>query len=426
MFVDGINYLLSLSFPAFVVMFWHFFVLELPRFVLAGIAVCIATVLKRNEPPHRPPIRRPRISVLLPGHNEADNLPRAIMSMREQTLPPDQIVVVDDGSTDDSVAVANALMQDGLIDVVRTSHVRGGKSAAANLGLAACTGDIVIIADADTTYDCAAFEYLIAEFDDPKTGAVAGNLGARNANISLATCWQAIQYQISIGLGRQVSDMLGVLFIVSGAFGAFRRQALEQVGGWSVGPGEDAELTNKIRRAGWRIRFAPEAWSLTDVPETFGQLARQRLRWDRSLIRMRWRRYRVFLDPTDARFRLSNALGTIDILFFQAFLSLSFVLYLIWLFEVYGSFGWVIAVVNLLAYSVFGIFGFVMAQIACPRPAVMGLWPYVIGYGVFNSLFLRLVRLVACFDELIFRRSFEDNYVPRRVRHAARKSRQDR
>ncbi|RCK20834.1 hypothetical protein TH8_18585 [Thalassospira profundimaris] len=422
MFVDGINYLLSLSFPAFFVMFWHFFLLELPRFMLAGVAVCIATVFRRSDETSSSQLRRARISVLLPGHNEADNLPRAIMSMREQTLPPDQIVVVDDGSTDNSVEVANILKDDGLIDVVRTCHVRGGKSAAANLGLEACTGDIVIIADADTTYDCTAFEILVREFDDPKTGAVAGNLGARNAEVSLATRWQAIQYQISIGLGRQVSDMLGVLFIVSGAFGAFRRQALEQVGGWSVGPGEDAELTNKIRRAGWRIRFAPDAWSLTDVPETFWQLARQRLRWDRSLIRMRWRRYRVFLDPTDARFRLSNALGTIDILFFQAFLSFSFVIYLVWLFEVYGSFGWVIAVVNLLAYSAFGIAGFAMAQIASPRSSTVRLWPYVIGYGIFNSLFLRFVRLVACFDELIFRRSFDDNYVPRRVRRAARDS----
>ncbi|MFC4235426.1 glycosyltransferase [Thalassospira xianhensis] len=425
MFVDGINYLLSLSFPAFFAMFWHFFLLELPRFVLAGIAVCIAAIFRRRSVSPGPPLVRPRISVLLPGHNEAENLPRAIMSMREQTVPPDQIVVVDDGSTDDSVAVATALQKDGLIDVVRSIQVRGGKSAAANLGLAECSGDIVIIADADTTYDCDAFEKLIAGFNDPKIGAVAGNLGVRNPDISLATRWQAIQYQISIGLGRQVSDMLGVLFIVSGAFGAFRRQALEQIGGWSVGPGEDAELTNKIRRAGWQVQFAPEAWCLTDVPETFAQLARQRLRWDRSLVRMRWRRFRVFLDPTDAQFRLSNALGTIDILFFQALLSLSFVIYLIWLFDVYGSFGWIIAVVNLLAYSLFGIAGFAMARIAAPNARVAGLWPYVLGYGVFNSLFLRFVRLVACFDELIFRRSFDDNYVPRRVRHAARRSRVD-
>ena len=100
-------------------------------------------------------------------------------------------------------------------------------------------------------------------------------------------------------------------------------------------------------------------------------------------------------------------------------------IYLIWLFEVYGSFGWIIAVVNLLAYSAFGIIGFAMAQIASPRPAIGRLWLYVIGYGLFNTLFLRFVRLVACFDELIFRRSFDDNYVPRRVRHAARETRAD-
>ena len=135
MFVDGINYLLSLSFPAFFAMFWHFFLLELPRFVIAGIAVCVATMVRHRSVVPGLPLVRPRISVLLPGHNEAENLPRAIMSMREQTIPPDQIVVVDDGSTDDSVAVATALQKDGLIDVVRSTQVRGGKSAAPNLGL---------------------------------------------------------------------------------------------------------------------------------------------------------------------------------------------------------------------------------------------------------------------------------------------------
>ncbi|WP_256376841.1 glycosyltransferase [Thalassospira sp. MCCC 1A01428] len=409
-------------------MFWHFFLLELPRFVLAALTVSIVSVYQqvrsRGALPARP-FLQPSVSVLLPGHNEAANLERSIMSMREQTCPPDQIVVVDDGSIDNTLTVARRLQKAGLVDVVRSAGVRGGKSSAANLGLTRCTGDLIIIADADTTYDCDAFERLIMPFSDPSVGAVAGNLGLRNPDHSLATIWQAIQYQISIGLGRQVSDMLGILFIVSGAFGAFRRKALVQCGGWSVGPGEDAELTNKIRRAGWKVRFARNSWGLTDAPETFSQLARQRLRWDRSLIRMRWRRFRVFMKPGDDAFHITNALGTIDILFFQAFLSFSFVIYLVWLVEVYGAFGWIIATVNLIAYSAFGVAGYALALLASPRKGMGRFWIYVFGYGLFNSVFLRAVRLYACFDELIFRHSFDDNYVPRRVRQAARRAGDD-
>jgi cellulose synthase/poly-beta-1,6-N-acetylglucosamine synthase-like glycosyltransferase len=105
-------------------------------------------------------------------------------------------------------------------------------------------------------------------------GAVSGSLGVRNASASLITRHQAIEYAIGIALGRIVQDSLGILSIVSGAFGAFRRAALEQVGGQDVEVGEDADLTMKLRRAGWRIRFAPDAHALTDAPETVSALMR--------------------------------------------------------------------------------------------------------------------------------------------------------
>jgi len=64
---------------------------------------------------------------------------------------------------------------------------------------------------------------------------------------------------ITISLGRRLSDLLGILMISSGAFAAFRRDAVIAVGCWDVGPGEDANMTLKLRRAGWKVRFAPEA-----------------------------------------------------------------------------------------------------------------------------------------------------------------------
>src|SRR4029450_4604104 len=102
-----------------------------------------------------------------------------------------------------------------------------------------------------------------------------GNLGVRNASASLLTRHQAVEYALGISLGRRIADALGTPPIVSAAFGAFRRSAIDQVGRQDVEVGEDADLTMKLRRAGWRIRFAPEAVALTDGPGTLTQLRGQ-------------------------------------------------------------------------------------------------------------------------------------------------------
>ncbi|MGE4218432.1 MAG: glycosyltransferase family 2 protein [Alphaproteobacteria bacterium] len=325
-------------------------------------------------------------------------------------------MIVDDGSSDGMAAVAERLKEDGLVDVVLSTRIRGGKSAAANLGFGYCTGDIVMIADADTTYDRNAFEELLWPFADPAMGAVSGNLGVRNMTASVLTRWQAVQYLVSISLGRRVSDMFGILFIVSGAFGAFRRTAIESVGGWDVGPGEDADLTIKMRRAGWRVRFAPEAWSLTDVPETTRVLVNQRMRWNRSLVRIRMRKFGGIFDPTQAAFSLRDALGTADILFFQAGLALSFLVYLVWLFATYGSFAWVLIGAVSVVYMTMGTLAFMAAAAVSGWYGKLALLPYAVTYGLFNAYFLRFVRLAAYVDELIWRKSYRDDYVPLRVR----------
>ena len=109
-----------------------------------------------------------------------------------------------------------------------------------------------------------------------------------------------------------VQDVLGILSIVSGAFGAFRRSAIEEVGGQDVEVGEDADLTMKLRRAGWRIRFAPGAHALTDVPETVSALIAQRLRWDRGLITIWMRKLRGVFDPRQSTFRLIDVVALTD------------------------------------------------------------------------------------------------------------------
>ncbi len=164
------------------------------------------------------------------------------------------------------------------------------------------------------------------------------------------TRFQAIEYLISISLGRRVSDVLGVLSIVSGAFGAFRREALHAVGGYDVEVGEDADLTLKLIWAGWRIAFAHEARASTDAPETFSALVHQRLRWDRGVITIWGRKYRRALDPHYANFTLGMTLILADVFLFEALLSVAMIVYLFWLFLTFGSFGWVLLVATMSIY----------------------------------------------------------------------------
>ena len=417
--VDAIDVLDQLDGFTMASLFWHMILFEVPRYFLGSLAVFLTCFFDRHPDARKIPDFT--VSVLLPGHNEADNLRKSVVSIREQTIPPDQIVIVDDGSTDGMSRIARQLRSEGLADVVLSTARRGGKSAAANLGLGVCTGDIILIADADTTYDRDAFENLLREFADPRVGAVAGNLGVRNPDSSVVARLQAIQYLISISLGRRITDMLGILYIVSGAFGAFRRDAIIGVGAWDVGPGEDADITMKLRRAGWRVRFAPDAWGLTDVPESAGAFARQRLRWNRSVIRIRLRKFRSLLDPRSPQFSVSDALGILDILLFQVVLAASFVIYLVWLVVEYADFAPIILLLTSLVYVVAGMGAFLLANAVSGRHAKPGLFPYALIYGLFNSYFLRFVRLTAYLDELVFRRSYSDNYVPSTVRRQTEK-----
>ena len=415
----AIEYLAQQDAASLIAMFWYLIFLEMPRYVISAQVIALSRLVDGGDLPAGDDGKPPpalSVSVLIACHNAAAKLPFAARSIAEQTIGRSQLVVIDDGSTDDIAATAEALRAEGLIDVFLSTDIRCGKAAALNLGLAHCTGDIIVTADADTSYDRDAFEMLLRRFADPAVGGVAGNLAVRNWRDNLLTRWQAIQYLISISLGRQVNAMLEILFIVSGAFGAFRREAIVTVGGWDVGPGDDSNLTAKIRRAGWRIRFAPDAWAMTDVPGDYRAFINQRLRWNRSLIRNRFRKFRTALDPRIANFSLSDALGILDALFFQTLLSIAYFVYLAWLFLTYGTFGWVILLAVTIVQVLLTLFTFLTAAAAVQRHRRLGLLPYALGYSLFISYFLRVIRVVAYLDELMFRHSYDDDFVPKRVR----------
>jgi biofilm PGA synthesis N-glycosyltransferase PgaC len=413
MLADVIAFLLSLDLYAFLYMFWFFVIFDFTRYMLSLVGVVFSALVEKFTAPLE--FNAP-VSIILAGHNEAHALERCVRSLHEQTLKQLELIVVDDGSTDDTAKVGQNLQKQQLIDRFIRSDVRGGKSSAVNLGLNYCNHEIVCVVDIDTSFDRDAFEQLIKPFADPKVGAVSGNLGTRNSEFNMLTRFQCIEYLMNISLGRRFTAMLNILAIVSGAFGAFRRSAVDSVGGWEVGPGEDADISDKLRRAGWNVAFAHNAWALTDVPTSLNAFIKQRLRWNRSVIRYRFRKFSNAYQPFSKNFRFRDVLASFNILFFQVIMAISFFYYLYWIFINFGQKGWLILLATVFLYSLEDFIAFIVACVLYPkmRPARLGM--YLIGSGLFNTYILRTIRVFAYLDELIFRRSYKDPYVPSKVR----------
>jgi biofilm PGA synthesis N-glycosyltransferase PgaC len=413
--MEALAFLSSLDFASIVMLFWYTTLLELPRYTIGAIIVPAVTLSMGRR---RIIYSDLSLSIVLVGHNEEKPLRTCLESLGEQTIKSVcrgfQVVVVDDGSIDKMSEVAKALQREGKIDEFLRVEQRGGKSAGVNLALARCTGDIVVISDIDTTLDRNALAELVSYFSDPAVGAVSGNLGVRNVSVSLMTRFQAIEYTIGLSLGRCIADALGIITVISGALGAFRRVAIESIGGQDVEVSEDADLTMKLRRAGWKLRFAPEAYALTDVPESVAAFIAQRLRWDRGLITIWSRKFRSMLDPRLATFRLSDAVAVIDVILFQIILALAFPVYIIWLLHYFGLLALTIIGATMIGYAFCDALVFVgAAAIGLRTPVWLVL--YLPVYTLLQTVLVRPVRLVAIAQEFIFRSSYRDPYVPRRV-----------
>lgn len=414
---DPVDYLLAMDAASLVAAFSFSVILDIPRYTFGFLAVLVVELCGRGQPGRW--WRPPSISVIIAGHNEAAAIRRCVASLREQTLADLEIICVDDGSTDGMSAELYRLRTEGLIDVALALRVRSSKSAACNLALSRASGDIVVNADVDCTFDRDAIAHIVRPFADPAVGAVSGNIAVRNAGASVIAGLQAVEYLIGISLGKRALDFLNVVACASGAFSAFRREALEGVGGMDVGPGEDLDLTMRLRQAGWRVRFAHDAWCLTDVPATVPAFVRQRLRWERDALRIRLRKHRRLLNPRDKGTTTTDLVHQFDYIVTSVLVTLVFPLYLVWLVYTYGEAAWMILGMVSLGYMVLDLIAFTAALVVVNRPGSARSLPHALMFGVCNAYFIRAIRLVAFAQEWIFRRSYADEYVPVRVRRKA-------
>lgn len=396
--------------------FFPFFIFgEIPRYILPAVMTILLRAFgyPRDDVEQRRRFleTRPTVSVLLVGYNEEESIADAIESLLEFRYPGLEIIVIDDGSTDRMYERAKPFADRGLIKLYRNSSASGraGRPVVSNMALRLSGGEFLLSVDADTSFDRDALLHMIGPFYDPDVGVVAGNLKPRNTASSLWARLQALEYFQSITLWKSWLNLLGCNMQASGAFGAFRRSALLQIGAWDAELAEDADLSLKIKKSGWRIVFAPRAIAMTNVPETLRQLIGQRYRWDRGMLRTYFRKHRNLLKFW--RFDWRNALEMGLEYFFSVLLTF---IYVVWI------------TIMVVYYPVILIFVFIIAYFVYAASALLTVtaalllserrreeWPLLLSVPAFPPYkgLLRLVRLYALVMEIV-RVNYEQSYLP--------------
>lgn len=240
----------------------------------------------------------PPVSVIVPAYNEGRVLERAIRSILRIDYPEYEIVVVDDGSRDDTLRVATGWegVHDG-VPVRVFSKPNGGKATALNLGVANARHPFVLCMDADSSVEPGLLRKAIPHFEDATVGAVAGNVKVENRD-RLITRLQALEYIEGLNMPRRAQGFIAAVNIVPGPVGVFRREALADVGGYDSDTfAEDADLTLKLITAGWKIVYEDQAVAWTQAPESWMDLIQQRYRWTRGILQAIRKRKGILLRP---------------------------------------------------------------------------------------------------------------------------------
>ncbi|GJF33559.1 bi-functional transferase/deacetylase [Kitasatospora sp. NE20-6] len=235
-----------------------------------------------------PAVTRPA-TVLVPAYNEQECIANTLRSLVDGEHPI-EVIVIDDGSTDDTVRIVEDLALPGVRVI---SQPNSGKATALNTGIAHAAHDLIVMMDGDTVFEPSTVRELVQPFADPRVGAVAGNAKVGNRD-SLIGAWQHVEYVMGFNLDRRMYDELGCMPTVPGAVGAYRREALEQAGGMSEDTlAEDTDLTMALHIDGWRVVYAENARAWTEAPSTLSQLWSQRYRWCYGTMQAMWKHRRA-------------------------------------------------------------------------------------------------------------------------------------
>ena len=325
-------------------------------------------VAKRNEQRRAHTVNfKPKVSIVIPAWNESVGLFHTINTILASNYNNLEIIVVNDGSTDSSDAMMREFVQKyearkgfetSGISIKYFYKQNGGKGRALNFGIAHATGEIIMSIDADCILTPTTIENFAKVFHDPQVMAAVGNVKVGNTNTVLGTI-QYLEFLFSFYF-KKTESLLGIVYIIGGAAGAFRREVFETIGLYNhENITEDIELSVRIQKAGMKIVYASDAIVYTEGASTLKGLMSQRLRWKRG-------RFQTFSEHKNMFFSLNKkhnkllTFFTLPLAIFgeiQMFLELPFLIFLYiysWLTNDYSSFvSGVIVVSSMFAVQIF-------------------------------------------------------------------------
>ncbi len=242
--------------------------------------------------------RTPFVSILMPAHNESSVLIPVVEQMTKLNYPEYEIILINDGSSDNTSEVMKALCEKYPCVRVVDLKKNCGKANALYLGLIASKGEILVGVDADSYLDKDALRYMVSHFvnknNGERVGAVTGNPRVRNRG-SLLGKIQLCEYASIISLIKRTQRVLGKVMTVSGVCVAYRKRALLDCGFWDRDMmTEDIAVTWKLEKNFWDVRYEPRALCWMLVPETIKGLWRQRKRWAEGGLEVVFRHWDIF------------------------------------------------------------------------------------------------------------------------------------
>ena len=256
---------------------------------------------ERKEPPYQQPAELdvyPMVAVLIPCFNEGDNAEETIRHALSLDYPNFEVIAINDGSSDNTAEVLDRLAE--RFEKLRVVHLaqNQGKAVALQAGSLLTQAEFLIGIDGDALLDPHAAKWMIRHFlQDRTVAAVTGNPRIRTRSTLLGRI-QVGEFSSIVGMIKRAQRSFGRLFTVSGVITAFRKSAVHEVGYWSPNMlTEDIDITWKLQRAGWDIRFEPNALVWILMPETLNGLWKQRLRWAMGGAQVLVKNLDVFFKP---------------------------------------------------------------------------------------------------------------------------------
>lgn len=246
---------------------------------------------------------KPFISIIIPAFNEAKILEKTIESLLKLNYSNYEIIIVNDGSTDETKEVAEELIgfRNGIYSQIKVSLINksnSGKANSLNAGIQVSRAEFILCMDGDSQLSPDSLRMAVRHFTNPEIGAVAGNVKVQNRG-SFLTDLQALEYIEGLNMARSAQSYMKLVNIIPGPIGLFRREAIESAGYYTNDTfAEDADLTLRILSKGWKIYYEPKAISFTEAPTGLRQLLKQRYRWTRGILQSIRKHKNLLVNPT--------------------------------------------------------------------------------------------------------------------------------